>query len=324
MTSATWRLRLDAERSKDPQQLDDIDINNIICEAKSISSLSEFERWYKPYRNEAIFRGHEDSEWPLLTSLDRHLFKTIKTENKSSYGRQRKPHDEQQGLLDRFRPAAHNYLWATPAYDEIVDWLALMQHYGTPTCLLDWSRSPFVALYFSLKRADEARGGAVYAIDCPWLEARAISMLRQQDKIQPSEAKLRDYVDQRLLKSDNPPIIVPVQPKRQDSRMFAQQGQFLCSLAEIKFESALLTMLFQSPTPKRQVISKVRICSSSRAKLLKQLQAMNISEASLFPGLDGFARSIGIDLEIRMEAVMENQMRQMQRPQKPRMERKKN
>ena len=98
--------------------------------------------------------------------------------------------------------------------------------------------------------------------------------------------------------------------------MFAQQGQFLCSLAEIKFESALLTMLFQSPTPKRQVISKVRICSSSRAKLLKQLQAMNINEATLFPGLDGFGRSLGINLEIRVQLTTENLKRQMERHEK--------
>ncbi len=62
-------------------------------------------------------------------------------------------------MLDQFKVRGMPYLTARPENDW--EWLALGQHYGLPTRLLDWTRNPLVALYFACV-AEAEKDGAVY------------------------------------------------------------------------------------------------------------------------------------------------------------------
>lgn len=53
-------------------------------------------------------------------------------------------------LLSGFRKLALLHLQDLPSNDDLTGWLALMQHYGGPTRLLDWTECPFVGMYFAL------------------------------------------------------------------------------------------------------------------------------------------------------------------------------
>jgi FRG domain len=63
--------------------------------------------------------------------------------------------------------------------NDLASWLALMQHYGTPTRFLDWTMSPFIAAYFAFE--DEACGlskrSAIWAINLNWLEQTGRELL---------------------------------------------------------------------------------------------------------------------------------------------------
>jgi len=48
-------------------------------------------------------------------------------------------------VVREFRRRAHQYVTDVPSDDDDLEWLALMQHHGAPTRLLDWTRSPHVA-----------------------------------------------------------------------------------------------------------------------------------------------------------------------------------
>jgi hypothetical protein len=80
----------------------------------------------------------------------------------------------QRRMLSEFQKVAPRYVVA-PAADETVDWFALLQHYGAPTMLLDWTRSPHVALYFALAESNP-KVSAVWAIDMDWLNVASHEM----------------------------------------------------------------------------------------------------------------------------------------------------
>lgn len=62
--------------------------------------------------------------------------------------------DYEQWLIREFQRKAHHDLENVPHYNNIIEWLTIMRHYGGPTRLLDWTYSFFVALFFAIERLD--------------------------------------------------------------------------------------------------------------------------------------------------------------------------
>ena len=77
------------------------------------------------------FRGQADAADPPLPSVLRHEYDQV-----------------QMTLTFRNRASAYH---DCPAQDQIAEWLFLMQHYGLPTRLLDWTESPLIACLFAVE-----------------------------------------------------------------------------------------------------------------------------------------------------------------------------
>jgi hypothetical protein len=276
---------------------------------KSASSWEDFLAWLNEIEGPWCFRGQRDSRWLLETSLDRAVKKEFSSATGSGYSRlDREP--EIRELLFRFQQQAHQYISDPPPDDDLSSWFAIMQHHGVPTRFLDWTKSPYVALYFALEEEPPVDGCALWAIDLEWLEERARKLLSETPASAWGEFKERaKYVNQLLAQTEKP-VIIPVNPLRLDSQIVAQQGFFLCKLYhQASFSQILLGMMTNPGTaagepdiPDQPAVRRLVLKSELRIGFLRNLRAMNIHRASLYPGLDGFGQSLRLDLEMKVKA----------------------
>src|ERR1039457_512358 len=162
-------LKADSDRALGDEPFDKF----VLTESEPAASWEAFLKWIVGLGGSWCFRGQRDAGWRLHTSLDRAVL--VEHESQNSRG-QRYLDRETAGrdLLFRFQQRAHQYIHNLPGRDDLASWFALMQHHGVPTRLLDWSRSPYVALYFALEEEpkEQDRRSAIWAIDLDWLETK--------------------------------------------------------------------------------------------------------------------------------------------------------
>lgn len=233
------------------------------------------------------FRGHNDASWPLVTSFERiadlyqhPLEARSATETK---------------MLKHFKRRAHFYLDDPPAPDDDLEWLAMIQHYGGPTRLLDFSRSFYVAAFFATERAKN--DAAVWAIKIDEDE-------RSRD--------LKHYYDEvKKGKIPKTRIVSRVEPERMNQRLSVQQGFFLFPHnISVPFVENLVGTLGISLKEFDALSKKPPVKNAQQAKdlklrvlkmilkpaihpsILSDLKAMNVTHESLYPGLVGFAQSV--------------------------------
>ena len=170
-----------------------------------------------------------------------------------------------------------------------------MQHHGAPTRLLDWTYSIYVASYFALEYA--TNDCAVWKINKEWLKdegeilfrknSRGTSMFREKGDEEVEKQFKADVVERDPLAA-----VIQVNPFQLDERLTIQKGVFLypCDASQ-SFEINLRAMPGWNDSSK---ILRLNISFDERRPALKALHSMNISRATLFPGLDGFAQSLKV------------------------------
>lgn len=269
-----------------------------------------------------IFRGQADADWPLVTTLERALRQKLPARDAISVER---------GVQRRFIDSAKLLLSQHPADDDELGWLTLMQHFGAPTRLLDWSKSPFIGLYFAYESLRSSPEGprALW-----WLSAldtrqrlgtrhgffhRDPFGLRRSTEVSSDGSEVVTYpgVPDTWLADENDFVRslrdqginwpCPVPPVGRNARLDAQQAYFTYDPAlngGVPVENMYIPGL--DGKTKFPTIGRILLPEDWRVEVLAALRSMGITPASMFPGLDGLGR--GAWLSASLPDELEDQL----------------
>jgi FRG domain len=189
-------------------------------------------------------------------------------------------------LLRNFRKYAHAEAVGT---DSVWHWLALGQHRGLPTRLLDWTYSPLVALHFATEDpADYDQDGVVWCVDFVEANKRLPRRLRRILQDEGSDtftvemlAPFKTLRDFDALARE--PFLVFVEPPSVDRRILNQLALFALMSSP---RATMDDWLRRHPELCHQVV----VPASLKWEIRDKLDQANVNERVLFPGLDGLSR----------------------------------
>ena len=195
-----------------------------------------------------IFRGQADEQWPLLPKIGREPYSGV--------------HEKQ--VFEAWKRRAVEY--ATLRVESDWDWLAIAQHHGLATRLLDWTINPLNAAFFAVR--EHRKGNAiVYAV---------------------SFKKTKMAQDTHPLDIDGIGVFWPrgVVPRiTRQGGLFTIHGRPFSPMAQDAEE------LYD--------FHQIVIAEAYRKELLSELSFYGINAATLFPDLDGLSSFINWTIENR-------------------------
>ena len=229
------------------------------------------------FRSPFAFRGLADAEHDLSTSLSRLA------------GAHPDIAKLELAMLRNFRKYAAQL---TPArVDSIWHWLTMAQHHGLPTRLVDWTFSPLVALHFATEHpADYDRDGAVWCVDFVRANQLLPKRLRSILEDEGSDTFTADMLDGFATLRDFDGLsrdifLMFLEPPALDARILNQAALFSLMPSP---SASLDEWLAVHADLSRRVIVPAELKWEVRDKL----DQANITERTLFPGLDGLSRSL--------------------------------
>ncbi|TOP85462.1 hypothetical protein CGH08_15785 [Vibrio parahaemolyticus] len=164
---------------------------------------------------------------------------------------------------------------------------SMMQHYGLPTRLLDWSKSPLIAAYFALEAENDV-DRVVWVMDPFTLNE--INMDRREVFVPYKDLKEETNVDPYLPKvlrqdsaTNTQPFPIAIEPPYTNRRILAQQGCFTVHGTK----SEPVNVQFERNNSDR--IRKIKFCKSAVATLRSELTLLGVTIDSIYQDLNSLS-----------------------------------
>jgi hypothetical protein len=264
-------------------------------ETKTVTNVKEFLDYLDigkrisqiiPY----VYRG-QTFDKPLVPSLLR--FRTIPR----GYGKTWKKFEGI--IIAKFQAQAIPYL--NPLPEDIHDWLALAQHHGVPTRLLDWTENPLVALYFAVQRifngddSPQPEESVVWRVNVTQTNYRSHHMQFKRLEEQLDQLQTNTEID--IANTQQFAGMGVWYPGHATVRIKVQQGCF--TMHYLPEGNKPFTPL--EKTAEREnapfKLEKFVIPKLSRLTIKKELSDLGINDFSLFPDLDGLGRLLRWEID---------------------------
>lgn len=225
----------------------------------------------KTNNNTTLYRGHSKEEYQLKSTLEREIERYLKIKNIT-----RKQYNY---ILNDYLIKCKEFLRGKiPEQYILLDekfnneiW-AIGQHFGLKTPFLDWTTSFWVSLFFAFR---ESPNGEKY---------RVIYQLNQ-------------FFSRDNIKIINPRIDI-------GGRINAQQGVFTdLTYNELLELNNHYHSKFSIPEREYHMLTKIKINSELRNKIMDLLSELNINNSTLFPDITGAI----LDCHLELENILEMQ-----------------
>lgn len=261
-----------------------------------LNDIDQLLRAFNELENHFIFRGHSDATWELESSLERVVGEKYDAEAITRL---------EDFSLICFKSKYHLYSKENNDPSSKLEWLSLLQHYGVPTRLIDFTESPYAALYFALESYNTKTKPdlAVIALDYRAIMQESIKFLRgRKPDFTDSNNSMygrQDMIYDKYIDGSNFNIAWISEPQRLNPRIDRQAGTFLISGSrDMQIKNVLNEAIYRDVKSIKYVLS-----GSMYEGIYSLLNKMNINGKSIYGDIDGLARSIRMELLMRYQPL---------------------
>jgi hypothetical protein len=256
---------------------------------RKINDMAELAYELNCLPNNYIFRGQSNADWGLVSTLERLLGPNWNAENARKF---------EDHSIDIFQSKYHIYCGTEHVPKSKLAWLSVMQHYGVPTRLIDFSESPYIALYFAMESYTPRQGSdlAIYAMNYTAMMDESLRHIASKDKMFTETRHTlkgrQDAVFEDVVDRYSYDIAWITEPDQLNARIDRQCGTFLVS----GNLNATTDQIIKSPSYDGCEVIKFTIPGNLYENIYVALRKMNINSKVIYGDLSGLARSIKMHL----------------------------